>query len=403
MFNKLKKIDLITLFSIIVLGSVLFTIFYNYFVNGTYILNKYRSFLHLEDHTIHIFGLLDKNNYPSYSLVFPPFAYLIYNFFLKSDITINENYDYMNASLDTYHIYYFFVIVQIIFYVIFIFELFKKESLFKRIGTAYSVVLSYPLYYATLYKGNNVITVALLLTVAVYLINRPDKKKYDDVIAMILISISFGYKIVPAIFGLEFLRRKEYKKAIILAIMGLIIFFLPFWYFDGFETIVKYFTQLGVQNSGNFSKTGIYFYINFLSKMLLNIDFEKKTYLIKIVQLVMLSISLFAYFKTDKNWKRYTVLCFLCYNFIPRPHIYYVLYYVVGLIFFLYEENDKLSTCLKDKNYINIMYCILFSLVFAVYLFHYTEFVHFVFSFLLSITLFWDIYFGERKYVFSKK
>lgn len=402
MFNKLKKIDLITLFSIIVLGSVLFTIFYNYFVNGTYILNKYRSFLHLEDHTIHIFGLLDKNNYPSYSLVFPPFAYLIYNFFLKSDITINENYNYMNASIDTYHIYYFFAIIQIIFYVIFIFEIFKKESLLKRIGLAFSVVLSYPLYYATLYKGNNVLTVALLLLVAVYLINRQEKKKYDDLIAMALIGVSFGIKIVPAIFGLEFIRKKEYRNAIILAIIGLLIFFIPFWYFDGLETIIKYFSQLGVQNSGNFSKTGIFFYINFIAKKFLNIDFEKKTYLIKIVQLVILSTSLFAYFKTDKNWKRYTALCFLCYNFIPRPHIYYVLYYVVGLVFFLYEENDKLTNCIKEKKYYDIIYCILFSLIFAVYLFHYTEFVHFVFSFLLGVTLFIDICFGDKGMFFLK-
>lgn len=386
-FDKIKKLDYIDIFIIFVFGSLLFTIIFNIFQNGTYLRNDFRSFMNIEDHARHVIGMTDKNNYPNFDLVFPPFSYLIYILFLKSDTTILPTMTYYDISLDTYHIYYFVILFEILIFAVLLLEIFKKENIIKKTLLMISILLSYPIYYATILKGNNVFFVTMILLMSMILVDRDEDNILYLWITVFTIAISFGLKIIPAVFGLELIRRKKYKYAIITIILGLLIFFIPFWYFDGVETIKRYIDVLSIQNMVEPAKTGIYFYINVVTEKILNINIFEKNYFTKIIQIVFLLVNIFMYFTAKKHWQRMMILCFVCYALLPRSFIYYLTYYTIGLVFFLKDENARIT----KSNINNNIFLTFFILLFMLYLMHFTEGIHFVVSIVLMVLIYMDI------------
>lgn len=393
-----EKIDLMHVFTIIVGTSIIFTIIYNFLLDGLYLRNEETNFGLIWDFILHVMGMANKGSYPNYILVFPPFAYMIYNFFYHSDATIQEGAQYSQPlALDTYHIYYFCVVVQFILYAIILSELFKKEKIGKRVCFILTILLSYPMYYKTIYMGNDILTTVLLLFVAMIILRKEKIKESEKIFAMILIALASGLKLTPAIFGLEFVRRKDYKHAGILILMGLVVFIVPFFYFDGFETMKKYFeVMFNFNRLSGPQPTSIYYFINVITKRLFNIDIFIRQHLFLTIQILFLIINFYLYFISKKSWQRYLVLGFICGQFISQSYIYYILYYLVGMIFFFLEENITIYNAFIEKKYISIIYVLLFSMAFSLYLLPKSkDYVHFLWTVILMIVVYYDVIVGK--------
>lgn len=402
----LERIDLMQVFTIIVGISIVFTIIYNFLLDGLYLRNENTSFGLIWDFVLHVMGMANKESYPNYILVFPPFAYMLYNFFYHSDATIQEGAEYSQPlAIDTYHIYYFCVIVQFILYAIILSELFKKEKIGKRTGFILTILLSYPMYYKTIYMGNDILATVLFLLVAMIILRKDKINKCEKIFAMILIAFASGLKLIPAIFGLEFIRKKDYKNAIILIFIGLIVFIAPFFYFEGFKTMQKYFEV--IYNFNRLAEplpTSIYYFINVITKRIFNIDIFIKRYLFLTIQILFLAINLYLYFIAKKSWQRYLILGFICGQLIARSYIYYILYYLIGMVFFFLEENVSLFECFSKKRIINFIYVLLFSMIFSLYLLPKPkDYVHMLWTIILMIIVYYDIIIEKLISVTPKK
>lgn len=114
--------------------------------------------------------------------------------------------------------------------------------------TALLTLVSFPFIYC-FDRGNYVFLVAGLVAAA-YLAHQKDHSYFSAV----LIGIAAALKLYPAVFGVMFLAKKEWKQAVVCAFTGVVISVIPLFFFEGgFVENLKLFIQktLSYAEAGN--------------------------------------------------------------------------------------------------------------------------------------------------------
>jgi Protein of unknown function (DUF2029). len=179
-------------------------------------------------------------------------------------------------------------------------------------------------------------------------------------LALLFLACAAGLKVYPALFGLILLRERRWKDTLKAIIYGLIIFFVPFLFFGGFEIIPKLVTTLYTGSLSTFDRglghrvdltsliRIIGYVINVQDKVI--IDFGVK------FSLVMSLIAIPACMSIKKNWKAITILCCMI-ILTPAFNYYYALIYMIpAIVFFLNQEK---------YNKIDCIFAIIFSLIYC--------------------------------------
>ena len=109
-----------------------------------------------------------------------------------------------------------------------------------------ALILSGPMVFL-LERGN--ILLAALPFLLLFLAMYDSPKRWQRVIAYISLAFAAAIKIYPAVLGLLVLRKKRYKETALLLLLGAVFFILPFFAFDGIETILKMIHGIGAANS----------------------------------------------------------------------------------------------------------------------------------------------------------
>ena len=131
-------------------------------------------------------------------------------------------------------------------------------------------VFSGPILYS-IQRGNIILLAFIFLMI--YFSYYDSNEKRLRYISYIALAISASIKIYPALFGFMTLKEKRYKETIHLGIMGIVAFLVPFWLFDGVNTLKYFFhgllvasVKMASQGVGqNFSLDNLMILISYVS------------------------------------------------------------------------------------------------------------------------------------------
>ena len=361
--NKIKNfishldfIDL-TIFAIII-SSICYVIA-NILSNGT-ILGS-RVYDHYRDHLIHLYGMTDKSNYPNGYMLFPPFAYIIYGLMLQSDISrssenlfkeILDLYNTLPISFYTYHIYFMCSILIFICVFVIIYKIINIKQETKRLVFVSCITLSYPILLPFVI-GNSVLLTFLYVLAGAYLIT--SENKILNFIGLLCIAIASNLKFYPAFFGLILIKRKDFKNALLLIILGILIFVLSAYYFDGPATLNKIITTItGFGNTGNFVKTNIYGITNQICDKIFHIEINDNLLVLNSIRLFLFVASISGFTLAKKYWQELFFIGFICTFCFTNAYTYNFIFTLPAVIYFFKEENT-----LINKISINTLYFLL--------------------------------------------
>lgn len=202
----------------------------------------------------HISYVRDPQNvyFASEHACFPPLIYLMYLLFermLPQDSTAMYNANQTSSYALLLYVVYCTILTVFLFYSIY---KLGRKSIEWSLGITVLIMLSNTFIFGTLERGNSALIVCILLMRAMELRERREGLAKER--ALILIAVSAGIKIYPAVFGLLYLMEKRWKEAGRLLVYGAFFFFAPFAFFGGWPGLTQFFrNQMIIQSD----KSGI--------------------------------------------------------------------------------------------------------------------------------------------------
>lgn len=318
------------------------------------------------DHFRHIAFASDMKHFyfNTNDATFPPFAYLLYYLLYRinpMDWGVND------WKLCRDYSYNIVVITGLFLFVILLYKYACDKVLVsysneKRTLFALATVFSAPVLIGAIERGNISFFTAILLILALYL--KDSDNKYLRELALILIALSTGIKLYPAVMGIVYLREKRFKEAIRLTLYGIIVFFVPFAFCGGFAGLIQYLKILFFfEGQGYRSWTNIRNYL--LSVSDLFGAYERSASFVKFFKLaenLYFLLCIATVFITKKSWKHILYPAGVMALYVPFSYRYTAVYMLIPLVFFLRHVCEKK----EDRTISDLLYSLLFSLVFTV-------------------------------------
>lgn len=363
-----KPIDI---FLIVSLGITSLFVILNIYTNGVLFQKCVMSSSFLfSDYFYHIAGSSDPSIMYSYGdpYSFPPFAYFMYsllwslNPYTDRESILNwQNYRSADNALVVFVIYSMLSMMLLIYCI----------SQYFREGVKYGILLptalliSYPFMCTSVQRGNVVILVALMITLAWLWMDSDSKIKQE--LALLLIAVSAGFKLYPALLGVVYIKRKEWKRAGRLVIYGLLVVFVPFVFFGGYEGMLGLIHTL--TDFASFIDPGKTNTVCGMAKWLglkLNMtDSFADTFGI-VSDYLFLAASLISFFLSKKKWQEALFLSGVLVSFLPSNWEYTLVYYLPVLFLFMREYDQDLRLHNLKTNIWLIFHAVGFGMIFSV-------------------------------------
>lgn len=281
------------------------------------------------------------NVYEQYSN-YPAGALLIWDFLNKwipSGEEITDGFflrDYMPAVLG----YIFYCVLSIIV----CYELLKWklcENNYAKAIFAIVIMISGPVIF--LFERGNVLFLTWILAM-IYVFNYDSPKLSIRLLAYFALAIASAIKIYPCIFGILTVIQKRYKETLALLILGICSFFVPFFFYNGIESISAMFKglTLSFDNSVqvgmgyNYSMNNI---INIICNISGNPIFTHEFVILSL--LISLLIGGCIFYFNEERWKKIYALTLLMIWVPSFSYTYTLIFFVIPLIFYLNECQRK--------------------------------------------------------------
>lgn len=363
MISKIKNMDLKILFALCIFFSTIIFIILNCIFKGSIF-----TVADYHDHYMHYYGMIDKNNFLTGGLIFPPFAEMLYNLWSMSDQTATTYPDMVNnfPTTNSQYLYHIVTITIFLLYMSCMTYIFKKDSFIKRQFLSINLILSFPIIEA-LRIGNSVLPTCLFILIGLILYYNDDKNL--KFLSLVFFALASALKYYPAIYGIILLKNKDYKNSIKLILLGILFFILPLFCFDGFATIPKIISSLKGFNGGLWAIGNIYYIAIVLIKSILKIDITQNVTALNLIRFFLILIGFIGVLIAQKRWKLLFYIGFLCNVCFINAWGYNTIYYLPAIIYFLFDENETINDLINQKKICKIIY----SIIFILYLMNYTN------------------------------
>lgn len=373
--DKLKKINLkpIDLFLIVSLGITLLFILFNITTKGMLFKECVMDSPFLfSDYFYHLAGSTDDVNVYSYGppYAFPPFAYLIYYLLWSFNpyrdsggITNWQNYRSADNALVVFVIYNMLIMMILVYCVNQYFQ--ERNTIKNEILLPTAILVSYPFMCTSIQRGNIVALVAIMLSLAWLWMSSESKVKQE--LALVFIAFAAGFKLYPALIGIVYIKRKEWKKAVRLIIYGTIVIFLPFIIFGGYKGAIDlYHTLRGIASYINPNKTNTVCGMVKWLGLKFNMPDSSANILGTIVNYIFLVSSLLFFFMSKRKWQEALFLNGILVSFLPSNWVYTLVYYLSTFFLFMQEYNEDMRSNEWKTNAWIIAHVIGFGMIFSV-------------------------------------
>lgn len=282
--------------------------------------------------------------------IFPPLAYLFLKLFAQPLRFKAENGNELWEISDSGYgilmiVMYFTLFAWLLGMGIHVF--YKTDSFVKKQALLGIFLFSYSVWGFAFERGNLVLYAMVFLMLGLALKDSPNKLLREA--ALILIAVSAGFKLYPALFGFIWIAEKRYKEAARLVVYGLAAFFIPFLFVDSFTNYFHTFMQY--LNKGMYSHASIW---GAVFELLGNNGYTQM--LCRGIVVAIILGSLYFLFADGINWKTITLLMATQTVMIPEQYVYTYVFIMIPLICFLNESG---------KRKIDYAYAVLFSSLFT--------------------------------------
>ena len=158
-----------------------------------------------------------------------------------------------------------------------------------------------------------------------------DKK--INVFACLCLALAASLKIFPALFGFLYFEKKQYKHIIVSAVMALILFFAPFFFFtNGIQNISRYLSNVTMfANGGQNEMFGFLKKIAMCVFLILSLYQKAKFHRLACITIAVLGLSTNAGFYTSLYYFPLIILIFSA-----RTEDFYILSPLIRYIFIIF-------------------------------------------------------------------
>lgn len=246
-----------------------------------------------------------------------------------------------------------YIILFVVLFIEVLHYFYKSNSGMKKAILAFTLIFSYPFWGCAFERGNPVMYAMLFLMIGLSL--RDSDNCILREISLIMVAVSAGFKLYPAVFGLLWIVEKRYKEAGRLVLYGLAAFFIPFHFWGGiFNGVANYLiTFSGYLGKGLYSETSI------LGDCI--ILFGERGKIIGQVCIVCWIIWVIYYLFSEKiTWKSIALLTSTQTILLAESYVYTFVFISIPLCFFLNMLNKK-----KVYTWSDYLYAMLFALIFT--------------------------------------
>ena len=309
--------------------------------------------------------------YSQFGTLYPALANLFFFIIFKSlpfssevswgnsflEVLVNRNTaSGVKASPFAIFIFIVFIIVVIILLFYFISKSINGKQWEKNLFST-SMMISVVVLWA--FERGNIIFLSLF-GVMFFIKYRNSTNRYLSEMALIALALAAGLKLYPAIFGVLVLIDKQYTKALRLVIYGVVIFFVPFVFFEGlngfliFIEILFGFSEVSLNSLGGFSLTEILRSFLVISGVTVTGDILGVCQ--TIAHILSLCLIIFAIFSKEE-WKKLALITIVTIIFPSKSGYYSLIFLIPALIMYL---NNYDNTKITHK-----IYFVLFLLLFT--------------------------------------
>ncbi|MDE7341395.1 MAG: glycosyltransferase 87 family protein [Lachnospiraceae bacterium] len=214
-------------------------------------------------------------------------------------------------------------------------------------------------------RGNVVILVALLLALAWLWMDSDSRIRQE--LALLFIAAAAGFKLYPALVGVVYLKRKEWKKAFRLVLYGVIVVFVPFVFFGGYKGMLSLIhTLTGFAVDINADKTNTVCGMAKWLGLKLNMADSVANTFGMIVDYLFFIVSLLCFFLSKRKWQEALFLSGILVSFLPSNWEYTLVYYLPAFFLFMKKYDGEIKQNGIRKNLWLIFHAVSFGMIFSV-------------------------------------
>ena len=275
--------------------------------------------------------------YRERGVIYPAFCYLFYKAFsmLLPSSDYYSAYEWRNQQSGIVVFLGLTVITCIFLYLIL--KPAKKHSYLDTVLPILIVLGGVPFLYAY-ERGNLILQTVLLILVFVRFYNSPNKILKE--LALISLAAAACMKIYPALFGYLLIKDKKWKEAGRCILYGMLLFVLPFFYFNGIDSIKVMLWNIGdtglIMNTRGYGyKVNLENTIGFLEEIS-GIPIPNLAAMI-FMALCVAVVLIFA----KENWKIQAAIASSMILFVDFSYTYTLVYMAVPLIYFFESRSER--------------------------------------------------------------
>lgn len=196
-----------------------------------------------------------------------------------------------------------------------------------------ALLVSGPLVF-TIERGNIILLALASLMLFVCFYDSP--KKWMRYLSYVFLAFSASIKIYPAIFALLVLSKGRVKEFAHLAIIGVVMFMLPFFVFGGFEaftTMIRgLFQYTATSEAGGL---GYNFSFSILVKIVAALFGVKLQSVPLVLTLAAFAVCLALFFLCKTTWKKAFLLALMCVWTPSFSYTYVLIFFIPAVVLFL--------------------------------------------------------------------
>lgn len=275
---------------------------------------------------------------------FPPLSYCMYYLIWRTtgvqsdDVLDRDAFRESNASLLIYVAYNVFQMFLLAYCVLL---LFRRIDFTHGVLLPATIFLSFPFFCTSIQLGNSVALAAILLALAVALLE--SNTKLHTEIAMLLIAVAAGLKFIPAVFGLIFIKNKDYKRAFRLLLYGVILLFVPFVFFGGLEGAKALFSTLTSLTKRNSEISSFKYFVTLMISGHVPFLQPYTELAATIAKNAFLVVCVVCFFLSKTKWQGLLFLGGISASFLASSGRYTCVYYLPALLMFFYENQGGIA------------------------------------------------------------
>lgn len=276
----------------------------------------------------------DIANYPAFCFVI---FRLFYSFLPKPEGVVYDDFSIRATQAAVVPFAIFMVILIFCFYHIFQYQM-RKKPFIEREAVTIVLLLSAPFIYV--FERGNMIIIALVCTFLYIMLYDSEKAVYRT-IGYVCLAVAAAIKLYPAIFGILTFMKKRYKEAILLIVLGVLTFFLPFSFFGGIKGCMAFLNSI-------FGSFNIYYEYGFgydfsiynLERLILSLCTGYKETATNISMVVALLVLILSLVCVKEFWQKICVLSLMI-ILIPKFSYYYTTCFLALPLLFMFQCKAK--------------------------------------------------------------